>query len=153
MMWLQQRNGEVRRLRLNFDTTDLDAYNYVGMDWYVATEEGRTPSLTGPFLDYSGAAALVFTLAFPVLDGDRFYGVVAMDLLAQSAEADMTEQLFTLAPDVLVVNQNRTVVASNALNWMPGERLAAMPWDDSSLFGYVASHRGVDRLAAGGVEA
>jgi hypothetical protein len=138
MMWLQRRNGDVRRLRLNFDTADIDAYDYVGMDWYVATEMGRVPSLTGPFLDYSGSAALVFTLAYPVLADEHFLGVAAMDLLAESAEAQMTDQLCSLPSGVLVVNQNRTVVASNAVTWMPGERLSAMPSDDDRRFGYVA---------------
>ena len=127
MLWLQRRDGVIRRLRLNFDTTDLNAYDYVGMDWYVHTRTRNLLSLTGPYLDYSGSDALVFTVAAPVVRGGDFFGVVAIDLMAQAAEDLMTSQLCGLPGDAVVVNRDRAVVATNSVRWMPGERLPMMP--------------------------
>lgn len=130
MMWLQRRSGAIRRLRLNFDTSDLDAYDYVGMDWFTRTREEHRPSLTGPYLDYSGSHALVLTVAAPVTTHERFLGVVAIDLMAQAAEEQMREQLCDLAGDVVVVNRDRAIVATNSVRWMPGERLRSMPAEE-----------------------
>ncbi|XVQ08625.1 PDC sensor domain-containing protein [Spirillospora sp. CA-255316] len=127
MLWLQRRNGAIRRLRLNFDTTDMNAYDYVHMDWYVRTRDRRRPTLTGPYLDYSGSDALVLTVAVPVVADEEFLGVVALDLMAQAAEELMTSQLCGLPGEVVVVNRDRTVVATNSVRWMPGERLRVMP--------------------------
>lgn len=137
MLWLQRRNGTVRRLRLNFDTSDVDAYDYVRMDWYLHTRDRGQPSLTGPFLDYSGADALVFTLAAPVMVRSEFLGVVALDMMAQAAETSMTAQLCSLPGDVLLVNRDRTVVATNSVRWMPGERLRAMPADEPDSYRWI----------------
>lgn len=125
--WLQRRGDVIRKLRLNFDTSDPEAYDYVHMDWYVQTEERGEPTLTGPYLDYSGSNALVLTLAAPVASGTTFLGVVATDLLAQAAENLIASRLCEVTGDVLVVNRDRTVVATNSVRWMPGERLKAMP--------------------------
>lgn len=127
MLWIQRRNGAVRRLRLNFDTTDLDAYDYVNMDWYVHTRDSGLPSLTGPYLDYSGSDALVLTAAAPVLAGREFLGVIAIDVMAQAAEDLIRSHLCDVPGDVVLVNRDRTVVATNSVRWMPGERLHRMP--------------------------
>jgi hypothetical protein len=137
MLWLQRRNGVVRRLRLNFDTADINAYDYVAMDWYVDTRDRGRPSLTGPYLDYSGSDALVLTLATPVIVDDEFVGLVAVDLMAQATEELMTAQLCQLPGEVVVVNRDRTIVATNSARLMPGERLATTPGDDPDPFASV----------------
>ncbi|GAA3541133.1 PDC sensor domain-containing protein [Nocardioides daeguensis] len=134
MLWLQQRGDAIKRLQLNFDTTDLEAYDYVEMDWYLRTRDRLRPTLIGPYLDYSGSDALVITLAVPVLSGAEFLGVVAIDLMAQAAEELITNELCQLPGDVVVVNRDRTVVATNSVRWMPGERLASMPDEDEACF-------------------
>lgn len=134
MLWLQQRGSAIKRLRLNFDTTDLEAYDYVEMDWYVRTRDQLRPKLIGPYLDYSGSDVLVITLTLPVLSGAEFLGVVAIDLMAQAAEELITTELCQLRGDVIVVNRDRTVVATNSVRWMPGERLASMPDEDEACF-------------------
>lgn len=134
MLWLQRRNGAIRRLRLNFDISDLDAYDYVGMDWYIRACDRLQPSMTGPYLDYSGSDALVLTASIPVVVGDRIIGVVAVDLMAQAVEELMTTHLCRMRGEVVVVNQERAVISTNSVRWMPGERLPAMPSDDPDGF-------------------
>lgn len=130
MLWLQQRGDAIKRLRLNFDTSDLEAYDYVDMDWYLRTDHRRCPTLVGPYLDYSGSDALVITLVVPVVAGDTFLGVVAVDLMAQAAEELITTELCQLRGDAVVVNRDRTIVATNSVRWMPGERVLRMPDQD-----------------------
>jgi hypothetical protein len=136
MAWLHRRNGAIRRLRLNFDSSDVDAYDYIGMDWYVRTRHSRRANLTGPFLDYSGSDTLVLTLALPVVADDDFRGVAAIDLMAQAAEEDITNQLCSLPAEAVVVNHERTIVATNSVRWMPGERVAVMPSTDPAHYEY-----------------
>jgi len=130
MLWLQKRNGSVRRLRLNFDITDVDAYDYVTMDWYTRTQTTSAPTLTGPYLDYSGSDALVLTLCVPVTAGDTFLGIAAADLHAQPAEDMMATQLCTLDHDAFLVNRERVIIASSSGRWLPGESLASESSDD-----------------------
>lgn len=129
-LWLKRIDHAVHRLRLNFDISDLDAYDYVEMEWFVRARDRRQPCLTGPYLDYSGSDALVLTVSVPVVTERGFLGVVAIDLLAQATEDLMTAQLRSLPGEVVVVNRDRTVVAANSVRWMPGERLRSMPSDD-----------------------
>ena len=138
MLWLQQRGDAIKRLRLNFDTSDLEAYDYVDMDWYVRTRDRIQPTLIGPYLDYSGSDALVITLTVPVVAHGTFLGVVATDLSAQAAEDLITTELCRLRGDVVVVNRDRTIVATNCVRWMPGERVLRLPDQDPENYDPVA---------------
>ncbi|MUL82121.1 MULTISPECIES: cache domain-containing protein [unclassified Mycolicibacterium] len=137
MLWLQRDAGVVKRLRLNFDTTDLDAYDYVNMDWYTKPIGQRTSALTGPYLDYAGADRLVVTVTAPIFVDDAVVGVVATDLIASELEAQIARQLRTIDAEVLVVNEDRAVIATNSPRWMPGERLRAHPHQDPDNFAAV----------------
>lgn len=126
MLWLQKRDGAARRLRLNFDTSDVDAYDYVRMDWYSRARSTRGACLTGPYLDYSGSDHIVVTLTVAANCGSQFAGVAGIDLSAHAAEGLLVEQLRALAADAVVFNDERLVVAANSARWMPGERVPAV---------------------------
>jgi len=134
MLWLQRRNGSIDRLRLNFDTGDLDAYDYIRMDWYTVAASHRLPTVTGPYLDYSGADQLVLTLTMPTVVDDHFIGVVGTDLLASATEELIAWQLCGINTDAVLVNGDRSVIATNSPRWMPGERLRIHPGADPSRF-------------------
>ncbi|PXY23142.1 hypothetical protein DI005_22660 [Prauserella sp. PE36] len=124
MLWLQERDGVPRHLRLNFDTEDLDAYDYERMDWYTAPRNSRTARLTGPFLDYSGSDHLVVTLTVPACSGGDFLGVAGIDLSAHAVEDVLVDHLRVLDDAAVVFNEERLVIAANSTRWMPGERIA-----------------------------
>lgn len=130
ILWLYRRNGAIRRLRLNFDRTDVNAYDYVEMDWYIQARDLNHTCLTGPYLDYAGSDALVLTITAPVISENTFLGVVAIDLMAQDFEDLITSHLCELPGEVVVTNNERTIVATNSTRWMPGERLSKMPEQD-----------------------
>lgn len=132
MLWLQKRNGVTRRLRLNFDTDDLDAYDYVRMDWYRGSWTNRAARLTGPYLDYSGADHVVVTLTVPAFRDHEFLGVTGIDLLAQDVENVLVGHLRELDGPAVVFNNERLVVAASSTRFMPGERVAASDVPDSA---------------------
>jgi len=139
MLWLQRDGELIKRLRLNFDTSDLDAYDYVHMDWYTKPARQRGAALTGPYLDYAGAGRLVITVAAPVFVETRFVGVVGTDLLAEQLEAHITRRLRSVDAEVLLVNDDRSVVATNSPRWMPGERLHTHPGHDGGNYAAVVA--------------
>lgn len=137
MLWLQRDGKLIKRLRLNFDTSDLDAYDYVNMDWYTAPVHRHSPALTGPYLDYAGAGRLVITITAPVFVDDEFVGVVGTDLLAEQIEAQITRRLRSVDAEILLVSEERSVVATNSPRWMPGERLSIHPAQDRGSYAAV----------------
>ena len=134
MLWLQRRGNSIDRLRLNFDTSDLDAYDYIRMDWYTVAAARRLPTITGPYLDYSGADRLVLTLTMPTVVHNHLVGVVGTDLPASVTEELIASQLCGIKPDAVLVNRDRSVIATNSPRWMPCERLHIQPTAEISGF-------------------
>lgn len=139
MAWLQRDGSSIKRLRLNFDTEDLDAYDYVNMDWYLTTVRQRGPTLTGPYLDYAGAGRLVMTITTTLMSADDVIGVVGTDLLADEVEAAVSRCLCAVDADVVLVSSDRTVVATNSERWVPGERMASHPAQTPKTYSAVAA--------------
>ena len=71
MAWWQRHNERVARLRLNFDPTSIDVYDYLQMDWYQLAQRGQARVAYGPYVDYSGSDMYTITATVPVVaDGD-----------------------------------------------------------------------------------
>lgn len=58
MLWWQQSEGRTSRLRLNFDRSSIDVYDYVEMEWFQQPRNGRAQVTFGPYVDYSGSGLL-----------------------------------------------------------------------------------------------
>lgn len=55
LAWWQRHDDRVARLRLNFDPTSIDVYDYLQMDWYQLALHGQQRVAYGPYVDYSGS--------------------------------------------------------------------------------------------------
>jgi len=113
--------NSIDRLRLNFDTSDLDAYDYIRMDWYTVAAARRLPTITGPYLDYSGADRLVLTLTMPTVVHNHLVGVVRNGPTRLSDRRTIASQLCGIKPDAVLVNRDRSVIATNSRAGCPAK--------------------------------
>lgn len=127
LYWLLKTGQGIRRLALNLQPDDPDLYDYHGSEWFTGAQTLRTPSIYGPYLDYSGAGLLIHTAAVPIISGDTFVGVAGGDLLADTVEEQLSRLLRGLHGDALILTRDRVVIAATGSRWLPGERLATHP--------------------------
>lgn len=127
LAWWQRTNERVARLRLNFDPTSIDVYDYLQMDWYQLAKRGQARVAYGPYVDYSGSDMYTITATIPVVADGTFLGVAGADLVVGEVERKLVEVLRQTDDDAVVVNSERRVVAANTSRWMVGCRLPVMP--------------------------
>lgn len=135
MLWWQRNDGRTSRLKLNFDRSSIDVYDYVEMDWFRLPEQGRARVTMGPYVDYSGSELYIVTATVPVVVGDRFVGVAGADLLFADLEARLVNAMRATTNEAVIVNSERRVVAANSPRWAPGVRLPATPTPGADLTG------------------
>lgn len=135
MLWWQRDDGRTSRLKLNFDRSSIDVYDYVEMDWYRLPAQGRVRMTMGPYIDYSGSELYIVTATVPVVVGDRFVGVAGADLLFADLEARLVNAMRATTNEAVIVNSERRVVAANSPRWAPGVRLPAPPTPGGDLTG------------------
>ena len=129
LFWFQRSERDVRRLQVNFDIEDVNAYDYLNMEWYDAAEQRRRAVVHGPWVDYTGSGQYVLTATIPVVHDGRFLGVAGSDLLVSGLENQVLPALKRVQAEALLVNANRQVVVSNSPQWIPGDRLRTHPLD------------------------
>jgi len=133
LAWWQRHTNRVTRLRLNFDDTSVDVYDYLQMDWFQLAQRGQARVADGPYVDYSGSDMYTITATIPVLaEGDEagtgtFLGVAGADLVVGEIERRLVGVLRASAADAVIVNTERRVIAANTPRWIVGSRLPAMP--------------------------
>ncbi len=127
LAWWQRHNDRVTRLRLNFDPTSIDVYDYLQMDWYQLARGGQARVAYGPYVDYSGSDMYTITATIPVVAGGTFLGVAGADLVVGDVEHRLLRALQETAEDAVVVSTERRVIAANTPRWLVGSRLGAMP--------------------------
>jgi Methyl-accepting chemotaxis protein-like, first PDC sensor domain len=133
MAWWQRHNERVARLRLNFDPTSIDVYDYLQMDWYQLAQRGQARVAYGPYVDYSGSDMYTITATIPVVADGDFLGVAGADLVVGQVERKLIEVLRQSHEDAVVVNTERRVIAANTPRWVVGSLLPAMPQHGSAL--------------------
>lgn len=125
--WWQRQNDRVARLRLNFDPTSIDVYDYLQMDWYQLARSGQARVAYGPYVDYSGSDMYTITATIPVVADGTFLGVAGADLVVGEVERGLLEVLRQTPEDAVVVSAERRVISANTPRWFVGSRLPAMP--------------------------
>jgi hypothetical protein len=127
MLWWQQHEGRTSRLRLNFDRSSIDVYDYVEMEWFQYQAAGPRRVTFGPYVDYSGSELYIVTATVPVEVEGRFVGVVGADLLFEELERRLVDVLRRADTEAVVVNAERRVIAANSARWVLGSRLRDLP--------------------------
>lgn len=127
MMWWQRNDGRTSRLKLNFDRSSIDVYDYVEMEWFQLPQGGRARVATGPYVDYSGSELYIVTAAVPVLFDDGFLGIAGADLLFGELERRLVDGLRKASAEAVIVTSERRVVAANSPRWVHGAKLPSLP--------------------------
>lgn len=127
LIWWQRSGEELARLRLNFDATSVDIYDYLQMEWFQQARDGGARNAFGPYVDYSGAGLYVVTMSVPVVADGVFLGVAGGDVLMSQLESRLVAILRTCPQEAVVVNRERRVLAANTATWVVGTRLPEMP--------------------------
>ena len=128
LAWWQRRGDDrVARLRLNFDPTSVDVYDYLQMDFYQLAQRGQARVAYGPYVDYSGSDMYTITATVPVVADEVFLGIAGADLVVGEVERNLLAVLRQTGRDAVVVNTERRVLAANTPRWFVGSRLPQMP--------------------------
>lgn len=127
LVWWQRAGEELARLRLNFDASSVDVYDYLQMDWFQEARAGGVRNAFGPYVDYSGSGLYVVTASVPILADDVFVGVAGADIMMAALERHLIAILRTRPTEAVVVNDERHVLAANTPTWVVGSRLPAPP--------------------------
>ncbi|WP_299558082.1 hypothetical protein [uncultured Mycolicibacterium sp.] len=125
--WQRNSGGRVARLRLNFDPTSVDVYDYLQMDFFRLAAAGRARVAFGPYVDYSGSDMYTITATVPVVADGTFLGVAGADLVVGEVERRLLAVLRGTDEETLIVNAERRVLAANTPRWFVGSRLPEMP--------------------------
>lgn len=125
--WQRRADDRVARLRLNFDPTSVDVYDYLQMDFYQLAQHGQVRVAYGPYVDYSGSDMYTITATVPVVADGTFLGVAGADLVVGEVERTLLTILRRIDRDAVVVNTERRVLAANTPRWFVGSRLPEMP--------------------------
>lgn len=135
LAWWQRNRGRISRLRLNFDPTSIDVYDYLEMEWFRLAQQGRRRVAYGPYVDYSGSELYIVTATVPVHVDGRFVGVAGADLVVAEIERRLVAVLQSATVDAVVVSGERRVLAANTPRWVVGARLPQMPGEERSADG------------------
>ncbi|MBU8824880.1 PDC sensor domain-containing protein [Mycolicibacterium goodii] len=125
--WQRRADDRVARLRLNFDPTSVDVYDYLQMDFYQLAQRGQARVAYGPYVDYSGSDMYTITATVPVVAEGVFLGIAGADLVVGEVERKLLAVLRQTERDAVVVNTERRVLAANTPRWFVGSRLPEMP--------------------------
>ncbi|WP_197415270.1 cache domain-containing protein [Mycobacterium sp. M26] len=128
MAWWQRNHERVARLRLNFDPTSIDVYDYLQMDWYQLAQRGQARVAYGPYVDYSGSDLYTITATIPVVADGAFLGVAGADLSVGDVERALIEVLRQTPQDAVVVNtERRAPTCPSGTSSAPSSRCCARP--------------------------
>jgi hypothetical protein len=128
MLWWQRSPaGRVARLRLNFDPSSVDVYDYLEMEWFRVARSGRRRVVYGPYVDYSGSELYIVTMTVPVTVDGVFVGIAGADLVLAELDRRMVSLIRAARHEVVLVTAERRVIAANTPRWFVGDRLAELP--------------------------
>ncbi len=132
MSWWQRSGAGVRRLRLNFDPSSIDVYDYLQMAWFQQPQQGGSRAAFGPYVDYSGSELYIVTATVPVIARGEFIGVAGADLTGE-LERRLVSVLRTARAEAVVLNDEFRVVAANTPRRVFGSRLVLSPEPETGL--------------------
>ena len=145
--WWADRGSGIERLAVDHDPDSVDFYDYTAAEWYSEPERTRQQSITGPYVDYICTHEYTYTLAIPLIYGERFVGVAGADILAQQVERAVVPELMQLEHVAVLASGNGRIIASNTVLYPPGNVLARHEASHELL--PVAGHGAADDPVAG----
>jgi hypothetical protein len=102
------------RLVLAAQSVNKEHIDYSELEWYRVPLATGQPHVAGPYVDYLCSDEYTITVAAPVHVDKEFVGAVALDLLIDRVERDLTPHLAALGDDISIVNGVGRVLLSTS---------------------------------------
>ncbi len=112
LAWWQ--GPERAQLVLAAQSVNKEHIDYSELEWYRVPLATGQPHVAGPYVDYLCSDEYTITVAAPVHIDGEFVGAVALDLLIDQVERDLTPRLAAFGGDISIVNGVGRVLLSTS---------------------------------------
>lgn len=112
LAWWQ--GPERAQLVLAAQSVNKEHIDYSELEWYRIPLLTGKPHVAGPYVDYLCSDEYTITVAAPVHVDGEFVGAVALDLLIDRVERDLTPRLAAFGDDISIVNGVHRVLLSTS---------------------------------------
>lgn len=102
------------KLVLAAQSVNKEHIDYSELEWYRVPLATGEPHVAGPYVDYLCSDEYTITVAAPVHVGGEFVGAVALDLLIDRVELDLTPRLAAFGQDISIINGVGRVLLSTS---------------------------------------
>lgn len=121
LAWWQ--GAERLKLVLAAQSVNKEHIDYSELEWYRVPLETGEPHVAGPYVDYLCSDEYTITVAAPVYVAGDFVGAVALDLLIDRVERDLTPRLAAHGDDISIVNGVGRVLLSTSPSRATGDTI------------------------------
>lgn len=121
LAWWQ--GPERAQLVLAAQSVNKEHIDYSELEWYRVPLATGQPHVAGPYVDYLCSDEYTITVAAPVHIDGEFVGAVALDLLIDRVERDLTPRLAAFGDDISIVNGVGRVLLSTSPARATGDTL------------------------------
>ena len=127
LSWWQ--GAPARKLVPAAESVNKEQIDYTTLEWFRIPRDTRRPHVAGPFVDYLCNDEYTITFAAPVVIGERFCGVMALDVLVEAAETALLPSLEATREPLAVVSRSRRVLVSSDTRFGPGDSVRRLETD------------------------
>ena len=123
LQWWQFVPGrdEPSPLRVDLNPNSLGFYDCDSADWFSVPRSSGRRHVVGPYIDAHGTDRYLLTFTVPISSATSFLGVVGADVPVSVFENRMLRAWGRQSSDVMIINSQGRVVASNSSRALAGD--------------------------------
>ncbi|OTA15716.1 hypothetical protein Xvie_02570 [Xenorhabdus vietnamensis] len=120
--WWRQERDTLQYAQLEHNQEQRRRLDFRLFEWFRQPASRHLPIIDGPYVDYVCNGAYTITIAHPVLIGEEFAGVTAVDILVSTLDRLLLPILGAIGKPALIINDDARVVTST----IPGVRSGSL---------------------------
>ncbi|WP_340622392.1 cache domain-containing protein [Xenorhabdus siamensis] len=120
--WWRQEGNTIQYAQLEHNQEQHKRLDFRLFEWFRQPASRHLPIIDGPYVDYVCNGAYTITIAHPVLIGEEFVGVAAVDMLVSTLDRLFLPVLGAIGKPALIINDDARVVTST----VPGVRSGSL---------------------------
>jgi hypothetical protein len=121
--WRYNRRGQLEFGAPQLNPQKDSFYDYPTRRWYTSSAATGTASVTGPYVDVGGTNAYTIAACVPVITGRGLAALAGAEMAAANFERFLISA--GLEDQIVLINADLRVIASNNANYLPGDLLTA----------------------------
>ncbi|PHM74262.1 cache domain-containing protein [Xenorhabdus kozodoii] len=110
--WWRQEGNTIQYAQLEHNQAQRRRLDFRLFEWFRQPASRHLPVIDGPYVDYVCNGAYTITIAHPVLIGEKFAGVTAVDILVSTLDRLLLPALGAIGKPALIINNDARVVTS-----------------------------------------